>query len=187
MKSIVSSLFTASVFLLYFAQFCKETQKRLPLGLIGEWGIILHITTRKNICCLWLKFDFGSVRQAVGLSSPRVRGGGMCVPPPLPGGCEGEGQPARGAGSPPSSCFVCVQLEKNAARHQNERGQEHDPDVREPCSVKVPSVGRFCLFWSLPFCPAVVWKCCGTLTCPLRSWCLATQRSFHLTRSSHRD
>lgn len=66
----------------------------------------------------------------------------MCVLPPLPGGCEGEGQPARGAGSPPGSRFVCIQLEENAARRQNERGQGRNPEVRGQCSVKVPRCGE---------------------------------------------
>lgn len=76
----------------------------------------------------------------MGLPSLRLRRSGMRVPPPIPGGCEGEGQPARGAGSPPGSRFVCVQLEKNAAWHQNKRGQGRDPEVREQRSVKVPRV-----------------------------------------------
>lgn len=80
----------------------------------------------------------------------------MCVLPPLPGGCEGEGQPAQGDGSPPGSRFVCIQLEKNAALHQNERGQGRDPEVREQRSVKVPRCGE-----TLPPLIAAVFPCSG--------------------------
>ena len=62
-------------------------------------------------------------------SSVRVWGGGMCVLPALPGGCESQGQSERCTGSPSGSHSVHHQMEKKAARHPYEREQEHDSDV----------------------------------------------------------
>lgn len=53
----------------------------------------------------------------------------MCVPLALQGGCESERQSAGCTGSSPGSHPVHKRLEKNAARHQYERGQEHFTEV----------------------------------------------------------
>lgn len=70
----------------------------------------------------------------------------MCVLLTLPGGCESEGQSAGCTGSPPGSRSVNTQLEKKAARHPYERGQEHCTDVSDKYFVS--GCSQSITFWS---------------------------------------